>query len=151
MNIIQHLTLHQDGWEALKKMLSNPNASELDLIIDEEKKIIVTVVENEILICGYDYPQYQEKYDDFIYDLIYGQLTETYKKMTSLIEEKKYKVFRELIVTPISLSSYPNFDYTKLPNKNMGYGYLTNYPNLDKKGFKLNIDEKIWQFLNKPI
>lgn len=147
MNIIQHLTLHQDGWEALKKMLSNPNASKKDLIINEENKIIVTVIENEILICGYDYPQYQEEYDDLIYDMIYRQLTVTYKKMTSLIEEKKYKNFRELIVTPISLSSYPNFDYTKLPNKNIGYAYLTNYPNLEKKGFKLSIDEKIMAIL----
>lgn len=151
MNIIQHLTLHQDGWEALKKILSNPNVSEKILLIDEQDKIIIAVIENEISICGYDYPQYQDEYDDLLYDMIYGQLNNKYKKILSLIEEKKYTTVKIVIVTPYSLSSYPNFDLTKLPSKEIGYAYLTSYPNLDKKNFIFKIDQKIMQYLSKTI
>lgn len=149
MNIFQHLTLDADGWESLKKIISDKNVAEKVLLTDEQNRIIIAEIENETSIIGYAYPQYQDVYDDLLYSMIYNQLKEQYNKMVEAVKDKKFKSFKMMIVTPFRLSSYPRFDFDKLPTKIAGYTYLSEYPNLDKKKFQLRLDENIWRYINQ--
>lgn len=142
-NIIIQQKLQQDVWNYLKEVLTAKNVMEKIITIDEKRHIILGVIENDFTITGYLPLEYMHEENDLISGLFKKDIRNYSEEVKQVLVVNDIHNFKILILTTYKLSSYPNFDIKKLSFPGFTFGYVNDYPNLEKRNFSIRIDHEI--------
>lgn len=119
-------------------------------LTDYNKKIIAGKIEGVHAIIGYFHFEYAQG-NELLADGLVSDINAFSKEITNMAVSRKWLPIKMSIITTYKLSSFPDINLNSLDISGKMFGYIDTYPNYDKKNFKLQMDDVLFQRLQADI